>query len=110
MLKGLVRTLQSNLRDYEIIGRYGGEEFLVIAPGLNETEDSLLFERLRSAVADAQFFTQAGNISVTISIGAARFTEQGSGEELIAEAQEALRRAKAGGRNRVAYAVDSNPR
>ena len=109
VLKGLVRTLRSNLRDYEIIGRYGGEEFLVIAPGLNEAEDSLLFERLRSAVADVQFLTQAGNIPVTISMGAARLTEQESVEELIAEAEEALRRAKAGGRNRVAYAVDSNP-
>ena len=109
MLKGLVLILRSNLRDYDIIGRYGGEEFLVIAPGLNETEDTLLFERLRSVVADSEFLTQAGNISVTVSMGVARLTEQESVEELIAETEEALQRARAGGRNRVAYAVDSNP-
>ncbi|MBP1750801.1 MAG: response receiver-modulated diguanylate cyclase [Deltaproteobacteria bacterium] len=109
VLKGLVLILRSNLHDYDIIGRYGGEEFLVIAPGLNETEDTLLFERLRSVVADSEFLTQAGNISATVSMGMARLTEQESVEELIAETEEALRRARAGGRNRVAYAVDSNP-
>lgn len=105
VLKGLVRILQSNLRDYDMVGRYGGEEFLIIAPDPNEVRDSLLFERLRSVVADSKFSTQAGNISVTISMGVARFTEEGSMDELIAEADEALYRAKAGGRNRVAYAV-----
>jgi two-component system cell cycle response regulator len=109
VLKGLVLILRSNLRDYDTIGRYSEKEFLVIVPGLNEAEDSLLFEQLRSTVASSEFLTHAGNISVTVSMGMARLTEQESVEELIAEAQEALQRARAGGRNRVAYAVDPNP-
>lgn len=105
VLKGLVRILQSNIRDYDMLGRYGGEEFLVIAPGSNEAQDNLLFERLRSVVADANFPTHAGDISVTISLGVARFTEERSIDELIAAADEALYRAKAEGRNRVVHAA-----
>jgi two-component system, cell cycle response regulator len=105
VLKGLVRTLQSNIRDYDMVGRYGGEEFLVIAPNPHEVQDNLLFERLRSVVADAKFPTQTGNISVTISAGVARFREETSIDELIAVADEALYGAKAGGRNRVVHAV-----
>ncbi len=105
VLKELVRTLQSNVRDYDMVGRYGGEEFLIVAPDPGGIEDNHLFERLRSVIAGTQFKTQAGSISVTISMGVARFTEERSIDELIAAADEALYRAKAGGRNRVVYAA-----
>lgn len=105
VLKELVRTLQSNVRDYDMVGRYGGEEFLIIAPDPGGIEDNHLFERLRSVVADTKFSTQVGNISVTISMGVARFTQERTIDELIAAADEALYRAKADGRNRVVYAA-----
>ena len=105
VLKGLVQALKSNVRDYDMVGRYGGEEFLVIAPNTNEAQDNLLFERLRSVIADARFPTQAGDISVTISLGVARFTKERSIDELIAAADEALYKAKAEGRNRVVHAA-----
>lgn len=106
VLKELVRVLQSNLRDYDMIGRYGGEEFLIIAPNPNDTQDDHLFERLRSAVAGTEFETRAGKIAVTISLGVARYAKENTTDELVLAADEALYRAKAGGRNQVVYAVE----
>jgi diguanylate cyclase (GGDEF)-like protein len=104
VLIAFTRCIEANLRDYDWVGRYGGEEFLVIAAGLKGRIEDSLYERLRAGVARTPMETRAGPLSITVSIGAAEGTGQSSVDTLLAAADEALYRAKADGRNRVAYA------
>jgi two-component system cell cycle response regulator len=104
VLCGFVRIIQESLRDYDLIGRYGGEEFLVVAPGSSGVEEEGLYERLCDHVAGQGVATRSGPVSVTVSIGVAVATGTGSVDDLLAAADSALYRAKNEGRNRVAYA------
>jgi len=108
VLCGFVRAIQGSLRDYDLIGRYGGEEFLVVAPGSSGGEEEGLYERLRDRVAERGIATRSGPVSVTVSIGVAVATGTGSVDELLAAADSALYRAKNEGRNRVAYAWNNS--
>jgi diguanylate cyclase (GGDEF)-like protein len=103
VLIGFVRTVQRNLREYDITGRYGGEEFLVIAPGRQEESFERLYERVRSQVADIPIATGAGPISITVSIGTVTGSETSTVDEMLRMADLALYRAKTEGRNRVCH-------
>jgi two-component system, cell cycle response regulator len=98
------RLIQGGLRKYDCVGRYGGEEFLVIAPGAIGPDAESVYERLRARIAGAEIATNAESIALTVSIGVAPGTGQSTVDALLAAADAALYRAKAGGRNRVAYA------
>ena len=104
-LVSFARCVQAGLRDYDIFGRYGGEEFLVIAPGSMGHDRESLYERLRARVADNTIVTPAGPLTMTVSIGVAPGTGFSTVDGLIADSDAALYRAKAEGRNRVAYAA-----
>jgi two-component system, cell cycle response regulator len=95
--------VKSGLREYDSLGRYGGEEFLVIVPGSIGEESESLYERLRGLVADAEIPTKAGPISLTVSIGVAAGTGHSNVDALLVASDAALYQAKAGGRNRVVY-------
>jgi diguanylate cyclase (GGDEF)-like protein len=87
------------IRDADIVGRYGGEEFALIMP---ETEDaSALAERLRAAIADAGMPTDHGPIWVTISVGVSYLHPGDDLDSLLGRADAALYRSKAQGRNQV---------
>ena len=102
VLVAFARSLQNNLREYDYVGRYGGEEFLIIATGSNNTQsDEGLYERLREQVAALAVKTKAGNISVTVSIGTAAGSGKSTVDALLAAADAALYQAKEAGRNRV---------
>ena len=103
-LIAFTRRIQNRLRDYDSFGRYGGEEFLVIAPGSLGHSGESLYERLRAGVADAEIPTTAGTLSLTVSIGVAPGTGLSTVDALLAVADAALYQAKAEGRNRVVYA------
>ena len=104
-LIAFTRLIQDGLREYDCVGRYGGEEFLVIAPGSVGSKNESLFERLRTRISEAEIATNAGPISLTVSIGVAPGTGQSDVDTLLAAADAALYQAKAEGRNRVVYAV-----
>jgi len=97
------KRMQSVLRPYDAIGRYGGEEFLIVAPGCDAQEAFKLGERIREAIASQPFSVQDTTISVTISLGTAACAAGQSCEAnaLIRLADMALYQAKAQGRNRV---------
>jgi diguanylate cyclase (GGDEF)-like protein len=101
VLKEAARRMRSSLRTYDAIGRYGGEEFLVIAPGCDVAAGAELAERLRACVSASHIGWANGSVEVTVSLGVA--SSMGGGvAALLRAADEALYRAKLSGRNRVA--------
>jgi two-component system cell cycle response regulator len=107
VLVACTRSLQANLREYDYVGRYGGEEFLIIATGASAQNDDGLYERLCQQVAATEVKTKAGNVSFTISIGTSLGTGKSTVDTLLAAADAALYQAKAAGRNRVVRSQDA---
>jgi len=107
VLRAVAGIIRSQLRDYDIAGRYGGEEFAVLLPHTQPGQARRIAERLRLAVAAAPLTAGAGDdpparVRVTVSAGVASLAECGPGlQALIAAADAALYDAKAAGRNRV---------
>ncbi|BBA70755.1 GGDEF domain-containing protein [Geobacter sulfurreducens] len=106
VLCGCVGVLGGLLRDYDLLGRLGGEEFLVVAPGTGD-DCSHLYERLRAAIASTKFTSRVKPVSVTISIGVAVSDGTTGLDDLLAAADGALYRAKRSGRDRVVQAESS---
>jgi two-component system, cell cycle response regulator len=103
LLCHLVELCQKQLRNIDVLGRYGGEEFLVFMPETAEAGGQRAAERLRGAIAAMKVPTQAGKLSITVSIGATSFPkgfdETHTLDGLIKQADVALYAAKDAGRN-----------
>jgi len=102
VLRSLARTSLASLRKVDIMGRYGGEEFVVMLPETNLTSACVMAERLRSQVASMRVGSDRGVVSITISIGVAGFDGKTEIDldTLLNRADQALYRAKGSGRNR----------
>ncbi len=102
ILAGVAHEIANLSRKMDIACRYGGEEFVVILPKC-EVDGALIFaERVRRAIEQASFeIENHGRLGVTVSIGVSTFIEGDSHETLFERADQALYRAKHGGRNRV---------
>jgi len=110
LLKMLAAILREQTREVDIVGRYGGEEFIVLLPETPKIEALRTAERLRAAVAGAIFpgFADDTDMVVlkTISLGVATFPADAEDmPTLVQQADQALYRAKRGGRNQVIEAV-----
>ncbi|MCX5692466.1 MAG: sensor domain-containing diguanylate cyclase [Candidatus Omnitrophica bacterium] len=102
ILKEVASVLKSTLREIDIIGRYGGEEFTVVLAGIGKEGALQAAERIRSSVEHSVFKAYDEKVSITISIGISSFPEDGVDERsLIESADRALYKAKEKGRNRV---------
>jgi diguanylate cyclase (GGDEF)-like protein len=103
VLRETARRMLAARRPYDAVGRYGGEEFLILAPGCGMEAARSVGERMRAAIAAEPMNTADGLIPVTMSLGAACHLPRGGGtaEALLRTADEALYRAKANGRNRM---------
>ena len=106
-LCGLVRIVTGSLRGYDVLSRFGGDEFVVLAPHISIADAGRLFERIRAAVAGGPIATRAGDVNITISFGVGTWREGDTETELFARADAALYRAKSEGRNRVVMAPDA---
>lgn len=105
VLRELSQALAGQLRGVDIIGRYGGEEFIVCLPETGAEMAANVAERLRLCAEQHVTQYEALGLRVTVSVGVAT-VEQATGElkELVVAADKALYAAKAGGRNRVCHA------
>jgi len=103
VLKEVARRLKADLRPYDLVGRYGGEEFLLILPGCNLTNGSRRADDIRKLVAGQPIKTPAGAASATISMGvtATDASRYCTPAEFLQEADVSLYAAKKNGRNRV---------
>lgn len=102
VLREAARRMECTVRAYDRVGRYGGEEFLIIIPGCDWNQAVALAQRICSSINAKPVGTQAGEIAITASLGVAVGRTQNDGENiLIATADKALYRAKEKGRNRV---------
>jgi diguanylate cyclase (GGDEF)-like protein len=108
VLREVSRRLPAAVRTYDTVGRYGGEEFLLVLPECDADRTAQLGERLRQAVAAAPLDLPGAAIRVTISVGGAATgqPERADAATLVRAADAALYRAKRRGRNRVEMADD----
>lgn len=98
VLKTVSREIKNQLRDYDVAGRYGGEEFVILLPFTKLEEAKMVAERLRKAVEAKKIETSdKKHINVTISLGVAEYKEK----DFIENADKALYKAKESGRNKV---------
>jgi diguanylate cyclase (GGDEF)-like protein len=98
-LKAVGEYLHASIRDVDCVGRYGGEEFVILLPETGKTAARGLSERLRKGIKAMPL----GNLpNITISMGIASYPEDGrTAEELLKKADAALYEAKNKGRDRV---------
>ncbi len=108
VLRQMPDRIKKGLRLYDILGRYGGEEFLLLLPNANLINATRVAERIRNFVAEAPFNFEEQSLSITISLGVSTVTSGISQTEAINQADQALYLAKANGRNRVEYQTPAN--
>jgi diguanylate cyclase (GGDEF)-like protein len=109
-LKIVAGIIRSTIRSYDLVGRYGGEEFVILLTDVDLSGARQLLERIRKNIAKAVIKSYMDEIKITCSIGFALFTEFDSLDEAIHKADNAMYQAKNAGRNQVKmYAPDLEP-
>lgn len=108
VLKAFVKKIEENLRERDILFRWGGEEFLMLLPCLKESKQYKVANKIRKIIEDNRIIlADKKEISMTISMGVSCYPRHGSTiSELIEKADMAMYRAKANGRNRVELFTD----
>ncbi len=103
VLQGIAQICTQHLRPDDVLGRFGGEEFVILLPETKLEDARNIAERLRLLIAETPIETEAGSINTTISIGVAikEKTTTMSIDQLLSRADRAMYQAKQAGRNRV---------
>lgn len=105
VLMALSRGLRLRLRECDVVGRYGGEEFAVILNGVGEAQAKVILDQLRRSFAEVIFYAGDATFTCTFSAGVAGFPRFPTSEAMLEAADLALYRAKGGGRDRVEIAA-----
>jgi diguanylate cyclase (GGDEF)-like protein len=106
VLRAFADVLRQTVRESDVAGRWGGEEFLLLLPGADEEGAVQLADRIRVALADRSI-PGAPGLSVTASFGVAEYAGESNSDDLVVAADSALYRAKRAGKDRVARAVQT---
>ena len=104
VLCAVANFFKAGVREYDLVARMGGEEFLLVLPCKAGVDTDAIFERLCRQIAQTPIAAKSGSLSITISIGVAYASPGKSIDQLIDAADDALYRAKNEGRNRVVRA------
>lgn len=104
-LRHIAATCTHSVRQTDVVGRFGGEEFIVVLPRTDAREAQVVAKRIHESVQHPQFQWQERAVNVTLSLGVAQVGPQAATfDDLLNAADQALYAAKRGGRNRVAVA------
>jgi diguanylate cyclase (GGDEF)-like protein len=103
VIRWVADVLRTGVREQDVVGRYGGEEFLLLFPGLEAGQAATVCERLRQAVTGSDLERRYQGLKVTLSIGLADRADRPGHEKLLAAADAMLYRAKREGRDRVRW-------
>jgi two-component system, cell cycle response regulator len=101
VLKAVASGLTGSLREYDGVGRYGGEEFLLVIPGCDLGTTMRRANQIRESIGAREISTPGGVITVTLSMGATAAVSSANLEQLIRTVDSALYQAKRNGRNRI---------
>ena len=102
----IARVLDAEIRENDLCGRWGGEEFLILLPETGDQAAGLVMERVRNAVERLTIRVQDESVYMTVSIGVAEHRKESSYSDTISRADHALLVAKRGGRNQLSTATD----
>ncbi|MBL3823329.1 MULTISPECIES: diguanylate cyclase [unclassified Marinobacter] len=101
VIRTLANLLRNRLRETDMIGRYGGEEFLVVLPHCEVTAAAELVRRIGESFAELEFSAGEGSFQVTLSAGVAAINDFANGDDALEAADQALYQRKRSGRNGV---------
>lgn len=104
LLRGVANELCNAVRDYDIVARWGGEEFLCLLPETDANIAISIAERMRSVIANKNFVWGGVNITIRMTFGVAIASQDDMEQQLITRADQALYEGKESGRNRVVLA------
>jgi diguanylate cyclase (GGDEF)-like protein len=105
LLRAMVRKIQGELRQSDVLSRYGGDEFVVLLPDTDSEGAQLTAERIRSSICSAPLFFRSENTKVSASLGVATYPEDGTDFERVLDAADnAMYISKTSGKNRVTTA------
>jgi diguanylate cyclase len=99
VLKIVANSVVKKLREVDFMARFGGEEFVILLPETTAPNALKTLDRIREALAKAPFRFKEEKVSITVSIGISEFKDNDTAEDVFARADEALYKAKEGGRN-----------
>lgn len=102
-LKAIASSIASSIRDGDLVGRMGGEEFAVFLPSTSPSQAYGIAERVRSAVAAVDLTSKGLTRRVSVSIGGVNFSQPVTFAQLYSAADKSLYRVKNAGRNRVRF-------
>ena len=103
VLSDVAGRMQGAVRSFDTLGRYGGEEFLIVMDNANADTAYEIAERVRYRVASSPVKTRSEEVKMTVSVGLAELKPGDSVDSLVKRADEALYKAKHRGRNQVAF-------
>lgn len=103
VLRGVAKLIEQNIRQTDVFGRWGGEEFILVSPQASEEKLTALAEKLRSTIHAHTFEQGSEPLRVSVSIGATLAASNEAFEIMFKRADTALYEAKSGGRNCVIF-------
>lgn len=101
VLTRIADIMRNSTRKQDVVGRWGGEEIILLLPETDSRQAGLLAEKIREIIASTRFVHKGNDFSVTMSFGVSMFTKEMTKESLIKTADNKLYQAKAAGRNKV---------
>jgi diguanylate cyclase (GGDEF)-like protein len=104
VLRAIAASIKAQLRNVDMVFRYGGEEFLILLSNTGREAAAMVGERLRQATQSEEYFADGQLIEITVSLGCSTLLPGESADSLLRRADSALYVAKREGRNRLAMA------